>query len=376
MSDSALTEHFNLAMGVKASAPTGTGIWMVPEKAKVVLSKKLHDQKQTLGDQHPDTIETAVELADILCVLNDVESAEPLLKYVWDHKLYTQGITNKSTLTIGTTYGTLLHETEKEQEALDVLVQVLQGSEQVNGVSHQDTISVANTLGEVYYELHEYAKAQILFERAVSWYSQSRGFGPDHALTLGTINDLARTYFAQKNHSAAKEMFLRALSGQERTLGADHADTVMSLNNTGVALLDIGDLEAAKPLLQRAFIGRERLYGIENKDTVTTGCMLAECMYLNGETANAVTVLKRLPGSGPKARLHAIDLADTIKPQAETLVSSVDLAVHPHTLVKCDSVHGGWFACDVCKRKGVGIVYHCAQCDFDVHPQCTGLCSQ
>lgn len=43
---------------------------------------------------------------------------------------------------------------------------------------------------------------------------------------------------------------------------------------------------------------------------------------------------------------------------------------HPHPLEFCHRVYDGWYGCDVCHDDGVGCVFRCRECGFDVHPQC------
>ncbi|KAI5068059.1 hypothetical protein GOP47_0016404 [Adiantum capillus-veneris] len=46
---------------------------------------------------------------------------------------------------------------------------------------------------------------------------------------------------------------------------------------------------------------------------------------------------------------------------------------HDHTLTLTDDAYGGQvYVCDDCDEQGFGWVYHCAECGYDLHPECVG----
>lgn len=55
---------------------------------------------------------------------------------------------------------------------------------------------------------------------------------------------------------------------------------------------------------------------------------------------------------------------------------TVTLAAHEHSLRKLPSIYNDTgYGCDICTEGGRGWVYHCADCGFDVHPNCAvSLC--
>ncbi|MCO5592449.1 hypothetical protein L7F22_046451 [Adiantum nelumboides] len=47
---------------------------------------------------------------------------------------------------------------------------------------------------------------------------------------------------------------------------------------------------------------------------------------------------------------------------------------HGHTLTLTDDAYGGQvYVCDDCDEQGFGWVYHCAECGYDLHPECTDV---
>jgi len=68
----------------------------------------------------------------------------------------------------------------------------------------------------------------------------SPALGPDHTLTLNTVNNLGLLYKDQGKLKEAEEMLLRALIAYEKALGPDHISTLNTVNNLGL-LYTTGD---------------------------------------------------------------------------------------------------------------------------------------
>ena len=73
----------------------------------------------------------------------------------------------------------------------------------------------------------------------------------------------------------AKKLYERALSGFERLLGPNHADTLGTVNNLAALLAQQGKLEEAKKLFERALSGFERLLGPNHQYTKQAASNLA-----------------------------------------------------------------------------------------------------
>jgi len=86
----------------------------------------------------------------------------------------------------------------------------------------------------------------------------------------------------------------------------------------------------------------------------------------------------RLPVLDPSLPSFYFDSWSFIAPQVapfpdhsvSTLPASFTYSGHEHELTLRASVYDGIYFCDHCFAQGRGWVYNCAQCKFDVHPQC------
>ena len=90
------------------------------------------------------------------------------------------------------------------------------------------------------------------------------------------------------NLETAKQLYQRALTGQEKNLGKDHSSTLTTVNNLALLEKKMGNLETAKQLYQRALTGREKNLGKDHSSTLDTAYGLATVEYKLGEQATAV----------------------------------------------------------------------------------------
>lgn len=72
--------------------------------------------------------------------------------------------------------------------------------------------------------------------------------------------------------------------------------------------------------------------------------------------------------SSPSSVSVASPVFNASNPQ--TYPRSMHTSKHAHVLLQTPSVYQGVYHCDHCQKEGRGITYHCAACQFDLHPAC------
>ena len=98
-----------------------------------------------------------------------------------------------------------------------------------------------------------YASAAIPLEASLMIREQV--LGPDHADTVGSLNNLGLVYLSLGRPEEAADLLGRSLASSEKTLGADHpgvADILHNLASAYAASDDPRRVEQALPLLDRA----------------------------------------------------------------------------------------------------------------------------
>jgi tetratricopeptide (TPR) repeat protein len=121
-----------------------------------------------LEPDHPDTVSSLSNLADLYKAQHKYELAEPLY-----------------------------------QRALSIREQVL-------APAHPDTASSLDKLADLYSAQHKYELAEPLYQRALAIYDQV--LGPDHPAATSSLNNLANLYRSQGKYSAAEHLYHRILS--------------------------------------------------------------------------------------------------------------------------------------------------------------------
>lgn len=60
-----------------------------------------------------------------------------------------------------------------------------------------------------------------------------KALGPDHTLTLNTVNNLGNLYRGPGKLAEAEVMYQRALAGYKKALGPDYTSTLGTVKNLG-----------------------------------------------------------------------------------------------------------------------------------------------
>ena len=163
------------------------------EQARALDEDTLTRRRRVLGDDHPDTLASASNLAADLRALGEHEQARAL-----------------------------------DEDTLARRRRVL-------GDDHPDTLTSASNLAHDLRALGEHEQARALDEDTLT--RRRRVLGDDHPDTLTSANNLAADLRALGEHEQARALDEDTLARRRRVLGDDHPDTALS-----VALLQWLDL--------------------------------------------------------------------------------------------------------------------------------------
>ena len=87
---------------------------------------------------------------------------------------------------------------------------------------------------------------------------RKHALGPEHILTLDTVNNLANLYKSHPKIEEAEAMYQRALKGYEKAWGPEHTSMLTTVYNLGLLYTRQGKIDEAEAMYQRALKGRER----------------------------------------------------------------------------------------------------------------------
>lgn len=196
-----------------------------------------------LGDDHPDTLESAELLAHALWDLGDYENARVLAEDTFTRR------------------------------------------RRVLGEDDQDTLNSANTLSIVLGTLGENQAAMALIRDTYA--RRRRVYGEDDIYTLASAHNLAEELALAGDHEAARSLDEDTLVRRRRVLGDDHTATLYSMQNFASRLDDAGEYQLARTMAEDTLSRRRRVLGDNHPDTLDIMNVLATILDHLGERGMA-----------------------------------------------------------------------------------------
>jgi serine/threonine protein kinase len=213
-----------------------------------------------------------------------------------------------------------------------------------------------NVMGNVYYNLGLFARAESLLSRAVE--IRRRVLGSQNLDTLDSIDELGSAIWQQARYPEAEKLVREALDGRQRILGPNHPDTLTSMNNLGLLLRLEGKTADAEKLFRYVLDQRRRTLGPDDNETLHSDNNLALIVWDEGHLSEAESLLRqasegwrRLYGmEHPSTLMATANLAGLLneeghQAESEKLnreVLAVKIRVlgpeHPHTLLTRDNL--------------------------------------
>jgi serine/threonine protein kinase/tetratricopeptide (TPR) repeat protein len=182
---------------------------------------------------------------------------------------------------------------EKDGKPLRYLLsqQLDRATEQLTGEAVGDPLAVArlqNQLGQAQLRLGAAPQAIRLFEAARATFTAQ--FGPDHADTLLSTNNLASGYHEVGRLDQALPIYEETFKRRRATLGPNHPDTLRSMGDLARGYHDAGQLKNALPLYEEALKKTRAELGPDHRDTLTAMNNLALGYQQAGQRDKALLV--------------------------------------------------------------------------------------
>ena len=234
----------------------------------VALERELHDHYvATYGDDHPDTLTSAGNLAIRLAALGEHEQARALDEDTLARRRRVLGDDHPDTLRSANNLADRLAELGEHEQARALDEDTLTRRRRVLGDDHPDTLTSANNLADRLAALGEHEQARDLAEDTLT--RRRRVLGDDHPDTLRSADNLATDLAALGEHQQARALDEDTLARRRRVLGEDHPDTLTSASNLATELAGLGELQQARKLAEDTLARRRRVLGDDHPDTLT-----------------------------------------------------------------------------------------------------------
>jgi tetratricopeptide (TPR) repeat protein len=259
--------------------------------ARPLYELALAVREEVLGLEHPATVISLNNLADLLQAQGDLAAAQALYERAFRANEKLLGSDHPNTATSLNNLAGVLWAKNEVAVALPLSERALAIRENALGAEHPLTASSLNNFASLLQAQGNFAAARPLFERALA--IRERVLGSDHPDVAQSLNNLAGVLQVQGEPAAARPLLDRALAINEKMLGPDHPAISTSLNSLGALLVDQGDLAAAQPLIERALVIREKALGPAHPDIAVSLNNLASVFRRRVDYAAAQPLFER-----------------------------------------------------------------------------------
>ena len=236
--------QFNLGLFLRTAGYTGR------------LTERLHRSaletyQISKGEEHPETLRSVSNLADLLCEKGDYEAAEPLYR------------------------------------------RALEGREQMFGSQHPVALDSVSSLAGLMCNKGDYEAAESLHRRALE--GRETALGAQHSQTLVSIEGLAIAIGNKGDYAVAEPLYRRALEGFTHAFGPGHPRTlglVSAIHRLALHLFRKGEGNAVEAMLRLALEGSELVYGTASPFTLTCADLLAHLLNQQDRRPEAIQLLR------------------------------------------------------------------------------------
>jgi tetratricopeptide (TPR) repeat protein len=262
--------------------------------------------EQLLGDDHPDTLVAAGQLADALLAAGHAADAVRCSRWALAGRDRVLGPGHPAAIAARVSLGRALAASGQGDEALSVLREAAGRSERAHGPGDPGALEVLDEYAAVLLAAGEAAAAVRLCKRSLA--GRERLHGPADPATLAAALRLAAACLADGKAEAAIGQYKRVLAARGQALGPGHPDTLAARASLAAGYDAAGQLGDALREHQQACAGSERALGPDHPGTLARRADLASAYYAAGQLGDAVTVLR---DSIPRAE-HALSPGDLV----------------------------------------------------------------
>jgi tetratricopeptide (TPR) repeat protein/tRNA A-37 threonylcarbamoyl transferase component Bud32 len=321
------------------------------EAARTQLEEAVRLDRDTRGEDHPDTLKATTLLARACLGQGKYDEAEAFFTRARDGYVRRYGEEQPETLIARSNLATAAHARGDLDRAEAIYLEVLEKQRRTRGEEHPDTLATIGNLALLYKTRGKYGEAEQLLTGNVEAYRKA--FGEEHPDTLHARRDLAATYQEEGQNEKALPLLRDAFEATRRAFGDENDETCTARNNLATCYVALRRLDEAEPLYEHNLEVQRRVLGDDNPHTLGTMGGLGGVYFERGDYARAETLCARslailrrtTPADSPDLLLAVNNLA-TLYYRQRKFAEAVPLfeealagyrkvlgEQHPHTLL-------------------------------------------
>jgi tetratricopeptide (TPR) repeat protein len=256
-----------------------------PGPARPLFERARDLRRSRLGDDHPDTLESANNLVSNLWALGQYEAARQLGEDTLTRRRRVLGDDHPHTLISAANLALDLRALGQHEQARQLGEDTLARRRRVLGADHPQALESAGNLAAYLRALGQHEQARQLAEDTLT--RRSRILGDDHPHTLHSAHHLAAALRELGQHEQARQLAEDTLTRYSRVLGKDHPYTLHSAHNLTACLWALGQYEQARQLGEDTLGRRRRVLGNDHPDTLDSATNLAATLRDLGQDEQA-----------------------------------------------------------------------------------------
>jgi DNA-binding SARP family transcriptional activator/tetratricopeptide (TPR) repeat protein len=304
---------------LESASSLSLNLWELGQykQARQLGEDTLARKRRVLGDDHPETLESAGSLSFNLWELGQCEPARQLGEDTLARCRRVLGNDHPHTLRAAYYLAAVLRELGRYEPARQLGEDTLTRCRRVLGNDHPHTLRAAYILAADLRELGHYEPARQLGEDTLT--RCRRVLGSDHPHTLRAAYILAADLRELGHYEPARQLSVDTLTRMRRTLGDDHPHTLRAAFSFAEVLWALGWYEQARQLGADTLAHRRRVLGTEHPDTLRSAHILTAVLRDSGQHAQArqlgadtLTQRRRVLGDEHPDTLRSADILTVI----------------------------------------------------------------
>jgi len=261
----------------------------INDKARPHFDKAFEIHRNLFGPDHPDTLETACNIARLLRDTGTYAQSEQRYQDTVRRQIHVLGPDDVNTLNTQAQMAHLYFLQGRYQEAETLFRETLTRQLAVMGEENSATQATKSGLAQVLAKEGEVEETRTLYQEAVQ--GLRRLLGDEDSQTLAALNNFTNFLMSQGQYTDAEELYREVLEIRSRRPGS-RSRILFSKNGLGCALYGQGRYEEAEPLLREAYEGWQATLGTHSVHTLNALNNLARVVAALGRTEEAVDLLK------------------------------------------------------------------------------------
>jgi tetratricopeptide (TPR) repeat protein len=267
------------------------GLYRAPD-AEPVFDKVLKVRRRVLGEEHPDTIDAMINLAEAYRNLDRDSDAERLLLRTLDISRRALGEEKSQTLNAMNNLATLYSSQGQHEKAEPLLEKVLEVLRRVEGQESPHSIIAMNNLAQVYVARGAHSKAADVLDKTLDISRRVRG--EEHEGTLRVMKNLGEAYwYVQGAQLKAADLLAKTLDISRRVCGDNHELTLQVMKSLAQSYWYARKLDRSIPLYEEVIPKLRKHFGPDHWFTTQAMADLGWVYEIVGRLPESIAILEQ-----------------------------------------------------------------------------------